>query len=65
NGQRWRCFVAELTHQGATKRLRVCERIEDADGQGFTDTSAWYWAAITGQSSGPWQAITVASPLNL
>ena len=26
----------------------------------FTDTSAWYWAAASGQSQGPWQAVTVA-----
>lgn len=55
----WRCFEAQRGGQ----RLRVCERIVDAAGQGFTDTSAWYWAAALGQSQGPWQAITVASPL--
>jgi hypothetical protein len=55
----WRCFEAERGGQ----RLRVCERIVDAAGQGFTDTSAWYWAAVLGQSQGPWQAVTVASPL--
>ncbi|MDP2033642.1 MAG: hypothetical protein Q8K29_09560 [Polaromonas sp.] len=55
----WRCF--EATRGG--QRLRVCERIADAGGQGFTDTSAWYWAAVLGQSRGPWQALTVASPL--
>ena len=59
--QLWRCF--EATPSGAGPRLRVCERIEDAAGQGFTDTSAWYWAAVMGQSQGPWQAITVASTL--
>ncbi|MDR0717327.1 MAG: hypothetical protein LBF50_07920 [Azoarcus sp.] len=59
-GERWRCFTA--THTDADTRLRVCERIEDSAGQGFTDASAWYWAAITGQSAGPWQAVTVASP---
>ena len=55
----WRCFEAARAGQ----RLRVCERIVDAQGAGFTDTSAWYWAALLGQSQGPWQAITVASPL--
>jgi hypothetical protein len=55
----WRCFEAQRGGQ----RLRVCERIVDAAGQGFTDTSAWYWAAVLGQSQGPWQAVTVASPL--
>lgn len=59
NHNRWRCFVAERGGQ----RQRVCERIEDALGQGFTDASSWYWAAVAGQSSGPWQAITVATPL--
>lgn len=48
---------------GGGQRLRVCERIEDATGQGFTDTSAWYWAAVIRQSQGPWQALTVASAL--
>ncbi len=56
----WRCFEARRT---GGPRLRVCERTVDAHGQGFTDTSAWYWAAVAGQSSGPWQAITVATPL--
>jgi len=55
----WRCF--EATRDG--RRLRVCERIVDAQGRGFTDTSAWYWSALLGESSGPWQAFTVASPL--
>ncbi|MDB5928304.1 MAG: hypothetical protein JWR60_11 [Polaromonas sp.] len=56
----WRCFEAL---QPGGQRLRVCERIVDAAGQGFTDTSAWYWAAVMGQSPGPWQAITVARAL--
>lgn len=58
-GAPWRCFVAER----GGRRVRVCERIEDVQGQTFTDTSAWYWAAIAGRSSGPWRAVTVASPL--
>jgi hypothetical protein len=60
NGRdRWRCFVAQRNGRS----VRVCERIEDANGQGFTDTSSWYWASIAGQSHGPWKAITVATPL--
>ncbi|MEO5672953.1 MAG: hypothetical protein ABIR26_19865 [Ramlibacter sp.] len=55
----WRCF--EATRAG--QHLRVCERIVDSQGAGFTDASAWYWAAALGHSQGPWQAITVASPL--
>jgi hypothetical protein len=50
----WRCF--EASHEG--RRVRVCERIVDADGAAFTDTSAWFWAASLGHSVGPWQAIT-------
>jgi hypothetical protein len=56
---RWRCFIADR----GGRAVRVCERIEDAQGQGFTDTSAWYWASAAGQSTGPWKAITVATPL--
>lgn len=56
---RWRCFVAERNGRS----VRVCERIVDANGQGFTDTSSWYWASIAGQSHGPWKAMTVATPL--
>ena len=59
---RWRCFVAERSG-GAARAVRVCERIEDAQGQGYTDTSAWYWASVAGQSIGPWKATTVATPL--
>lgn len=50
----WRCF--EATHDG--QRVRVCERIVDAQGLAFTDTSDWFWAAMLGRSAGPWQAVT-------
>lgn len=50
----WRCFEARRGMQ----RLRVCERIADATGLAFTDTSAWFWAAALGRSTGPWQAVT-------
>jgi hypothetical protein len=55
----WRCFIAE---RGGVK-TRVCERIVDANGASFTDTSSWFWAAQLGRSSGPWLAITTARPL--
>ncbi len=55
----WRCFVAERDG----RRVRVCERIEDARGASFTDASSWFWAAQLGRSTGPWHAITVATPL--
>lgn len=59
-GRLWRCFTAAREGSSA---LRVCERIEDAAGQAFTDTSAWYWAGASGKSTGPWQAVTVATPM--
>ena len=55
----WRCFVA--VRDG--RRVRVCERIEDARGASFTDASSWFWTAHLGRSTGPWHAITVATPL--
>jgi len=57
----WRCFVTERA--GAPK-MRVCERIVDADGTAFTDTSAWYWAALGGRTHGPWQAVTLAQEID-
>jgi hypothetical protein len=57
--QLWRCFVAERDGQ----RLRVCERIVDAEGRSYTDASNWFWAAQLGLSAGPWQAITTARAL--
>lgn len=50
------CFTARRS--GVS--LLVCEFIQDKAGKSFTDTSAWYWAALTGQSQGPWQAVTTA-----
>lgn len=55
----WRCFIAERNGQ----RLRVCERIVDAQGLAHTDTSAWFWDASLGHSQGPWQAVTIAHAL--
>lgn len=55
-----RCF--EATARDGT-RLRVCERIEGADGSRFVDASAWFWSAALGASRGPWQAVTVVEAL--
>jgi hypothetical protein len=55
----WRCFVAER----GGERLRVCERIVDAEDQGFVDASSWFWAAALGRSTGPWRAMTRVQPL--
>lgn len=54
----WRCFEATRGDGAQAARVRVCERIVDAQGQAFTDTSAWFWAASLGHSRGPWQAVT-------
>ena len=50
----WRCFIAERDGE----RVRVCERIVDAQGRDFVDASSWFWAAALGRSSGPWRAMT-------
>jgi hypothetical protein len=51
-----RCFIATK----GDRQLRVCEYIKDQAGHSFTDASSWYWAAVAGQSQGPWQAVTTA-----
>lgn len=56
-----RCFVAS----GHGAKLRVCEYIEDANGQTFSDNSAWYWSALAGDSPGPWRAVSTAELLPL
>lgn len=57
--RRWRCFEAVR----GPERVRVCERIEGADGSAFTDTSSWFWAALLGRSRGPWRAVTTVIAL--
>jgi hypothetical protein len=59
----WRCFVAVRSTPSGLEWMRVCERIVDAKGLAFTDTSSWFWAAQLGQSTGPWLAITTARVL--
>ncbi len=59
-GLLWRSFVATR----GSLRVQVAERIVGRDGSAFTDASAWFWAARLGRSQGPWQAITVATPLH-
>lgn len=58
-GRLWRCFHAE---RAGSATQRVCERIEDAAGRSFTDTSAWYWASWRASAAGPWTAVTRVSP---
>lgn len=56
----WRCFEARQD----SRRLEVCEQIVDGQGQVYTDTSAWYWSAVLGESQGAWRAVTTARPLS-
>jgi hypothetical protein len=58
DASRWGTFVATRGHD----RLQIRERIHDASGHEWTDVSAWYWAATTQRSQGPWWAVTVATP---
>lgn len=61
----WRCFEARRGDSGdaGEANLRVCERIESAQGDAYTDASSWFWGAALGHSSGPWRAITVVEAL--
>jgi hypothetical protein len=55
-GLRWSRF--EASRDG--ERLDVRERIADESGNQWTDLSAWYWAALLGDTSGPWWSWVVA-----
>jgi hypothetical protein len=54
-GDRWGRFLATRGEQ----QIEVRERIHDDAGKEWTDVSAWYWAALRGQSAGPWWVTTV------
>lgn len=56
-GSTWGAFSAESHEQ----RLHVREAVIDGNGKRWTDVSAWYWAAVRGETQGPWWAITVAA----
>lgn len=47
---------------GANGKFRVCEHIEDAQGRTFSDVSSWYWAAVMGDSVGPWMSTVSLVP---
>lgn len=38
--------------------LIVCEQIRSAEGDLFTDVSAWFWRALRHPEEGPWTAVT-------
>lgn len=52
-----------LSAQKNTRQLQVRERIYDETGRNYTDVSQWYWAALWGQSKGPWWSITTVTAL--
>ncbi len=58
DGQRYGCFTARR----GTDAVRVSERLYDASGASWTDVSAWYFAAMLGDSQGPWWSVTIAEP---
>lgn len=58
-GTHWSRFDA--TRDGQHLEVRV--QIIDANDQTWPDTSAWYWAASSGRSTGPWWAFTIATPV--
>lgn len=57
DGMTWGSFSAER----GTQRLHVREVITDGSGNRWTDVSAWYWAAVRGETQAPWWAITIAA----
>lgn len=58
-GMAWNVLLAKKN----TRQLQVRERIYDENGQNYTDVSQWYWAALWGQSKGPWWSITTVTAL--
>jgi hypothetical protein len=52
-----------VTATRGDETVRVCERVYNATGDSWYDVSSWFWAALLKQSSGPWWAVTVATPL--
>lgn len=54
-GKQW----GQLEARNLRQTICVRERIEDASGNGWTDVSSWYWAALLGRSQGPWLAMTI------
>lgn len=59
DGRASSCFEASK----GGKRVLVCERIDGPAGASFPDPSSWYWPALTGNSKGPWLAVTSVEPI--
>lgn len=58
-GMAWNALLA----QKSTRQLQVRERIYDENGQNYSEVSQWYWAALWGQSKGPWVSVTTVTAL--
>lgn len=66
-------LAIDAQHHGATwstfhaindnETLRVYERIYDDHSNAWTDTSAWYWSALLGNTTGPWWSVTIAEKI--
>jgi len=59
SGNRWSTFSARKEK----RNFVVHERIYDGKGQNWTDISSWYWAALLGQTKGPWWSIVEITPI--
>jgi hypothetical protein len=55
NQKAWSVFEASRNDQ----ILYVRERIYDYADNNYSDVSAWYWAAVSGRTRGPWWMIAV------
>lgn len=53
----WSAFTA--AHNGTMLQIR--ERCHDETGNSWPDVSSWFWAALAGQTRGPWWVVTVVS----
>lgn len=53
-GVLWHTLIAERDQ----RKLNVSERIIDHHGHSWLRASDWYWAAMIGQTKGPWLSIT-------
>jgi len=58
NGELLGCVAATRGDES----VRVCERVFNAAGESWYDVSSWFWAALLKQSTGPWWAVTIATP---
>ncbi|MBX9692767.1 MAG: hypothetical protein K2Z81_10310, partial [Cyanobacteria bacterium] len=53
------CAWSRFEASKRTEKIVVRELIEDESGKSWSDPSSWYWAAVLGETRGPWWSITV------